>query len=99
MVSVVVNGVTYSVSYLMPGETADQVAAGLVAEINEEPPDSAISASVSGSTVYVTSNINGSDTNYSFSASQTFSGDGPSFSPVCSGSPTCSGLTLAGGTN
>ncbi|MGH9491772.1 MAG: hypothetical protein ACRD17_14755 [Terriglobales bacterium] len=99
VVSVVVNGVTYSVSYSMPGETADQVAAGLVAEINDEPPDSAISASDSGSTVYITSNINGSNTNYSFSASQTYSGDGPSFSPVCSGSPSCSGLTLTGGTN
>lgn len=93
VVSVTVNGVTFSMSYDMPGQTADEVAAGLASEINSQPPDSAVSATISGSTVYITSNLNGANTNYSLSLSYTFNGDGPSFTPIASGS------TFTGGAN
>jgi hypothetical protein len=93
VISVVVNGVTFSVDYSWPGDTADGLAADLASEINSQPPDSALAASVSGATVYITSNINGANTNYSLSTSLTYSEYGPAFSPVASGT------ALTGGSN
>jgi pimeloyl-ACP methyl ester carboxylesterase len=87
-----VGGDTYSASY-SGGETAAQLVANLANAINS---GSLVSASVSGSTITLTSKVNGSLTNYSLSTSYTY--DTTHFSsPAFTGST--SGASLTGGTD
>lgn len=97
VITVTVNGATFTVdqNYGAPDDTPEGLAAELAGQINSQPPDSAVSATVSGSTVYITSNLNGSNTNYSLSASSTYTNgfSGPAIWA------TASGATLVGGSN
>lgn len=71
-VSVTVNGETFSVGYGGPNDTSESLAAALAGQINSQPPDSAVSATVYGATIYITSNLNGANTDYSLSATSTY---------------------------
>lgn len=96
-VSITINGVTFSVGqdYGDPNDTPDGLATELANDINSQPPDSAVSATVSGPTIYITANLNGGNTNYSLSTTSTFTSgySGPAISGYASGS------SLTGGAN
>jgi pimeloyl-ACP methyl ester carboxylesterase len=91
-VSITVGSQTFMVGY-GPTNTAAGLASSLAGQINSQ--SSLISASVSGSTVTITSTINGAATNYPLSTSYTFNSPytSPAFWSYASGS------SLTGGTN
>lgn len=94
-VSATVNGQTFTVNHGGPDWTSDSLASSLASEIDSQPPYSAVSATVSGPTVTITSPINGANTNYALSASWTY---GSGFSgPAATAS--ASGPSLTGGAN
>lgn len=94
MVSLTVNGEIYSVSYGGPSDTSSELATTLANDINSQPPDSAVSATVSGGTIYITSNINGDNTNYSLSTTNTYASgfSSPAFTAYASGSSLTGGI-------
>lgn len=89
-VSITVNGVTSTVNY-GGSMTAEQIASYLAGQISS----SLVSATASGSTIYITSTLNGAATNYPLSTSYTF--DSPYTSPAFSS--YASGPSLTGGTD
>lgn len=92
-VTLTVGNDAYTVGYSGSSPTSSSVAAELAAVINEQ---SLVTASVSGSTITLTSRENGSQTNYCLSASYTF--DTTDFgAPAFTSS--VSGPSLTGGTN
>lgn len=94
-VSITVNGTTFTTQYGGSSWTPAALASGLASQINAEPPYSAVSATASGSTVTITSTINGANTNYSLSTSETYA---TGFSSAAAYG-VASGSSLTGGTN
>jgi hypothetical protein len=97
MISVTILSDIYTTGYSGCCTTTNQMAQYLANQINQAT-DSLVTATVSGSTVYLTSVINGSETNYPISISETFIA--PYFSTPdfgVSSSPSASQLT--GGTD
>jgi pimeloyl-ACP methyl ester carboxylesterase len=98
-VSVIVAGDTFSAAYSGTSPSATALASGLASEMNY--PLSPVSATVSGTTITITSTINGAATDYPLVTSATFN-------PFCTGSQcfttpafiaTPSGPNLTGGTD
>jgi hypothetical protein len=94
-VSITVNGTTFTTSYGGPSWTAAGLASSLASQIEAQPSYSAVSATASGSTVTIISTINGANTNYSLSTSNTYA-TGFSGSAAYG---VASGSSLTGGTN
>jgi hypothetical protein len=94
-ISILVNGQTFTVQFGGPNWTAASLASTLASQINSLPPYSAVSATLSGTTVHINSTINGANTNYSLSTTYTYTSgfSGPAAYSSASGS------TLTGGTN
>lgn len=93
-VTVTVNGYSQSASYER-NSIASTLAITLAAGFNADPA-SPVTATVSGTTVYLTSKAAGSTVNYSLSTSYTFDTD-DFYSPSFWGTP--SGATLTGGSD
>lgn len=96
-----VGGGTFKVIYSGSSDTSAGIANVLANEMNY--PDSPIVATVSGSTITITSAINGAATNYSLSTSSTFDGNcrrlvGCSFNTPAF-TAAASGSQLTGGTD
>lgn len=68
-VSVIVDGITFTTGY-GGGTTANQIASNLAASMNYQY--SPITATVNGATITIYASVNGSDTNYPLSVSETF---------------------------
>jgi RHS repeat-associated protein len=93
--TIVVNGHSDLTSWSGSGTSASSIATGLAGSINGDG-GSPVSASVSGSTVYLTAKTTGAGTNYSLSSSSSYDSSnfgGPSFGSSNSGS------ALTGGAN
>ena len=88
-VSVTVNGYAASQNY-GSSDTAQTIASGLTTQLNSG--SSPISASLSGTTITVTSRVTGAASNYSLSTSRTWNSQ-LFASPSFSGSPSGSALT------
>ncbi|MGA7849009.1 MAG: hypothetical protein WCA13_07860, partial [Terriglobales bacterium] len=93
-VSVLVGGLTFTVSYGSASDSQASIASALAAQMNYQ--DSPISATPSGSTIAIKSSVNGAATNYPMGTAYTCNTDNGTFR--CPGYwATASGLT--GGSN
>jgi hypothetical protein len=100
-VSVMVDGETFTSDYGGPSNQASWLASDLANQMNY--PLSPISATVSGSTITITSVVNGSLTDYPLATSGTFNNVCPLGTLKCFFIPAysafASGMTLTGGTD
>lgn len=94
-ISVTVEGETSTIGYGCCADTPATLAAQLASAINQQP-NSPIFAAVSGSTVTITSTINGAATNYPLVLSYTYNSTYFSSPAIWA---TASGPSLAGGTD
>jgi hypothetical protein len=99
-VSITVDGQVFTVDYGSSSDTSSSIALALASKINY--PMSFLSASVSGSTITLTSTVDGAGTNYPLITSETYGPYCPTGVQCFTGpafTATASGANLTGGTD